>query len=176
MGGGNPCYQNRLRDVRMEHSPVEKDLWVLVDGKLAVSQRCALAAQKNNQILGCIKRVMVSRVREVILYAHGTSPGVLHPDMESSVQERCGPVGAHPEGCHKNDSRVEHLSYGDRLRELGLFSLEKKRLREDLRAAFQLLKGGYKKDGDILFSRTRRNGFKLKHGRFKFGKRSLFLC
>ena len=47
---------------------------------------------------------------------------------------------------------MEHLSYEDRLRELGLFSLEKKRLWGDHIAAFQYLKGAYEKDGDKLFT------------------------
>jgi len=49
---------------------------------------------------------------------------------------------------------LEHLSYKERLRELGLFNLEKRRLQEDLIAAFQYLNGAYKKDGDKLFSKA----------------------
>jgi len=73
----------------------------------------------------------------------------------------------------------EYLSYEDRLRELRLFSLEKRRLRGDLLAAFQYLKGVYKKDGEGLFrraciDRTRGNSFKLKEGRFRLYIRKKF--
>ena len=66
---------------------------------------------------------------------------------------------------------LDHVSCeGDRLRELGLFSLEKRRLWGDLTEAFQYLKGTYRKAGEGLCvrecrDRTRDDGFKLKEGR-----------
>ena len=66
---------------------------------------------------------------------------------------------------------LEHLSYEERLRELGLLSSQERRLRGDLTVAFQYLKGAYKQDGERLLTRvgsdrTRGNGFQLRQGRF----------
>jgi len=74
---------------------------------------------------------------------------------------------------------LEHLSDEEKLRELGLLSLEKRRLQGDLMAAFQYLKGAYWKDGENTFSgaccdRTRSNGFKLREGRFRLDIRNTF--
>ncbi|GAB0182812.1 hypothetical protein GRJ2_000746500 [Grus japonensis] len=74
---------------------------------------------------------------------------------------------------------LEHLSYEDRLRELVLFGLEKRRLWGHLIAAFQYLEDTYKKAGERLFTRTcsdrtMRNSFKLKEDRFRLDMRKKF--
>ena len=71
------------------------------------------------------------------------------------------------------------LLYEERLRELSLFSLEKRKLKGDLITMFQYLQGGYKEDGNFLFTRSHMektwgNGYKLLLGRFQLDARGKF--
>jgi len=81
LGRNNPMHQYMLGADLLESSSVERDLGVLVDDKLTMSQQCALVSKKANGILGCIKKSVSSRSREVLL--------PLYTALERSHQEYC---------------------------------------------------------------------------------------
>ena len=78
-----------------------------MDGRLDMSQQCTLTAQKANSILGCIKRKMASRAREVTLPLYSA---LVRPHLEYCVQmwspqyRRDVDLLEH----HKNDQGMEH--------------------------------------------------------------------
>ena len=133
-------------------------------------------AKKANGILGYNKRSMVSRSREVILSLYSA---LVRPHLKYCIQSGLLSTKKDRDLLETDQWRatkmvngLNHLPCEERLSDLGLFSLEKRRLRRDLTNVYKYLKCGSQRDMANLFSaacgdRSRGNGHKLEHRKFR---------
>ena len=158
-----------MADPWFDSSKCENDLGVLVDNKLNMSQQCDTAAKKANSLLGCVARSIESRAREVIMPLYFA---LVRPHLEYCVQFWAPQFQKDIDKLERVQRRatrmvegLESMTYRERLRELGMCSLEQRKARGDMIAVFNYVRGNRVEKGANLFTaaletRTRSNGFK----------------
>ncbi|CAM4321681.1 unnamed protein product [Lepidochelys kempii] len=184
LGINNKNFSYKLGTHQLEVTEEEKDLGVLVDHRMTMSCQCDMAVKKANVVLGCIRRGISRRDKEVLVPLY---KALVRPHLEYCVQF-WSPMFKKDEFKLEQVQRratrmirgMENLSYERRLRELGLFSLTKRRLRGDMIALYKYIRGINTREGEELFKLstnvdTRTNGYKLATRKFRLEIRRRFL-
>ena len=168
-GTRNPRTAYTLQGSPVSEAASEKDLGVLITNDLKFSAQCIAAEKKANRILGYIKRQFNYRNKQTVLTLYHA---LVRPILEYAVQFWSPTLVADITRLEKVQARatklipeIRHKGYQRRLNDLGLFTLEKRRLRGQLIETFKILKGFDKVDHNLFFTLnenpTRNHGWKV---------------
>ncbi|CAM5107889.1 unnamed protein product [Eretmochelys imbricata] len=83
LGINNKTFSYKLGTHQLEVTEEEKDLGVLVNHRMTMSRQCDMAVKKDNEVLGCIRRGISSRDKEVLVPLH---KALVRPHLEYCVQ------------------------------------------------------------------------------------------
>jgi len=172
-----------MNEIALGNTVEEKDLGVIVADNLMTAKHCAFAYSKGNRILGMIKRTIISRDIHILLNLYKT---LVRPHLEY-----CSPAWSpHYQKDKQLLEKVQHrftrlfpdlrsICYQDRLRQLGLWSLQERRNRADLLEVFKLKAGLSNVTFQTFFdrnvdSRTRGHTWKITKNRSKLDIRKYF--
>ncbi|XP_059579843.1 carboxypeptidase Q isoform X8 [Alligator mississippiensis] len=157
-GGKNLQHAYRLDSATLTSTMAERGSGVMTGHKMHMSQQCDVAAGRANQTLACIHRCFSSKSQDVILPLY---LALVKPQLEYCIQFWAPEFEKDVEKLERVQRRVmciirgqENRPYEERLRAIGLFSLEKCRLREDLVAAYKYIRGVHQDLRECLFTRA----------------------
>ena len=169
-GHGNEDAQYTMGDTVLNTTVKEKDLGLTISADMKVSEQCAIAAAKGNQILGLIRRNIVYKEKDLIIPLYKT---IVRPHFEYCIQawrpyrkKDIDILERVQRRATKMIQKLRNISYEKRLKECGLTTLETRRLRGDQIEVFKILNGYENIDRNLFFSvkeerRTRGHGITL---------------
>ncbi|CAM5097662.1 unnamed protein product [Natator depressus] len=183
IGKNNPNYTYNMMGANVATTNQEKDLGVIVESSLKTSTQCAAAVKKANGMLGIIKKGIENKTENILLPLYKS---MVCPHLEYWVQMWSPHLKKDILALEKVQKRatkmirgLEWVPYEERLKRLGLFSLEKRRLRGDMIEVYKIMSGVKKVNKEKLYPcshniRTRGHQMKLMGSRFKINKSKFF--
>ena len=154
-GHGNEDEQYTMGDTVLHTAVKEKDLGLTISADMKISEQCAIAAAKGNQILGLIRRNIVYKDKEIIIPLYKT---IVRPHLEYCIQawrpyrkKDIDILERVQRRATKIIQKLRNISYEMRLKECGLTTPETRRLRGDQIEVFLILNGYENIDRNIFF-------------------------
>ena len=154
-GYNNEEFHYKLGNNELSVGEDERDLGIIIDRSLKPSKQCNKAAASANSTLGMINRTFICKDKDIILFLYKS---LVRPKLEYCIQTWCPYLQKDIQVLEKVQRRAtrmidgfSNVVYYERLKLLGLTTLETRRLRGDLLEVFKIFRGFDNIDKDIFF-------------------------